>query len=64
MNQAYLNLVSKLVSDEGITKRKVAELSDIPVSTLNVWLSKAEEAPSLIGRVFDEETTTTNVFLK
>lgn len=62
VNQAYLNLTSRLVSEEGITKRKIAELSDIPVSTLNVWLSKSEEAPSLINRVFDEETTTTKVF--
>jgi hypothetical protein len=62
VNQAYLNLASRLVADEGITKRKVAELSDIPVSTLNVWLSKSEDAPSLIDRVFVEETTTTKVF--
>ncbi|MDI9395797.1 MAG: hypothetical protein QM426_10485 [Euryarchaeota archaeon] len=61
VNQAYLNLASRLV-DEGQTKKRIAELSDIPVSTLNVWLSKSEEAPSLISRIQGDENNNKKFF--
>lgn len=63
VNQAYLNLASRLIDEEKVTKTKVASLSDIPVSTLNVWLSKSEEAEGWISRVSSEETTTNNFFV-
>lgn len=62
VNSAYLNLVSRLIDEEKVTKTKIATLSGIPVSTLNVWLGKAEEAESWINRVSTEATTTTNFF--
>lgn len=62
VNSAYLNLVSRLIDEDKVTKTKIATLSGIPVSTLNVWLGKAEEAESWINRVSTEATTTTNFF--
>ncbi|MDP4225227.1 MAG: hypothetical protein Q8910_02460 [Bacteroidota bacterium] len=61
VNSAYLNLTSRLI-DEKVTKTKIAAMSGIPVSTLNVWLGKAEEAESWINRVSTEATTTTTFF--
>ena len=60
VNQAYLNLASRLITEEKITKTKIASLSDIPVSTLNLWLGKAEEAEDWISRVSSEETAANN----
>lgn len=62
VNSAYLSLTSRLI-DEKVTKTKIAAFSGIPVSTLNVWLGKAEEAESWINRV-SSEGTTTNVFFE
>ncbi len=62
VNSAYLNLASRLIDEEKVTKIRVASLSGIPVSTLNVWLGKAEEAEGWINRVSSEETTTNNFF--
>jgi hypothetical protein len=62
VNSAFLNLASRLIDEEKVTKVKVASLSGVPVSTLNVWLGKAEEAEGWINRVSTEETTTTNFF--
>lgn len=61
VNQAYLNLASRLITEEKVTKTKIASLSDIPVSTLNLWLGKAEEAEDWISRVSSEETAANNV---
>lgn len=61
-NLAFLNLASRLIEDEKMTRRRIAELADIPVSTLAVWLSKREDAPTMVSRVMGEETTT-NFFL-
>lgn len=61
VNKAYVSLASRLIEDK-ITKTKIASYSDIPVSTLNVWLSKSEEAEELINRVSFEPTTTKNFF--
>ena len=62
VNSAFLNLASRLIDEEKVTKVKVASLSGVPVSTLNVWLGKAEEAEGWINRVSSVETTTTNFF--
>lgn len=62
VNVAFLNLASRLTEEEKVTKKRIAELADIPVSTLNVWLSKAEGAQDLQNRVTEEETTTNNFF--
>lgn len=62
VNSAYLNLASRLIDEEKVTKLKVASLSGVPVSTLNVWLGKAEEAEAWINRIPSEETTTNNFF--
>lgn len=51
VNISYLNLVTKLIEEDKFKKNKIANLSDIPVSTLNVWLSKREEAGSMINRI-------------
>lgn len=59
VNTAYLNLASKLIEEDKITKSKIASYSDIPVSTLNVWLSKAESAGEWGKRVSEVPTTTT-----
>lgn len=61
VNQAYINLASGLIQEK-ISKTKIASLSDIPVSTLNVWLSKSEEAEEFKNRVSLEPTTTKNFF--
>nr|CAH2570339.1 similar to protein 16 from Haloarcula hispanica virus 1 [uncultured archaeal virus] len=62
VNSAYLNLTSRLIDEEKVSKTKIASLSGIPVSTLNVWLSKSEEAEGWISRVSAIETTTNNLF--
>ena len=62
VNSAFLNLASRLIDEEKVTKIKVASLSGIPVSTLNVWLGKAEEVEGWINRVSSEETTINNFF--
>jgi hypothetical protein len=59
-NLAFVNLASRLIEEEKITKTKIASLADIPVSTLNVWLGKAEDAECLINRVSSSATTTNN----
>lgn len=59
VNEAYVKLASGLI-EEKVTKTKIADLSDIPVSTLNLWLSKSEEAQELSNRVFIEPTTAEN----
>lgn len=62
VNSAYLNLTSRLIDEEKITKTKIAALSGIPVTTLNTWLGKTEEAENWINRVSTEATTTTTFF--
>jgi hypothetical protein len=57
VNESYLNLASNLINEK-FTKKKIAALSDIPVSTLNFWLSRAGEAAELQSRVSAKETTT------
>jgi hypothetical protein len=61
VNQAYISLASGLIDDK-ITKTKIAELSGIPVSTLNVWISKSEDAEEWGRRILEPSTTTTNFF--
>lgn len=51
MDTAYLSLVSKMILEDHIPKNKIASMSDIPVSTLNVWLEKREELGSYKERV-------------
>lgn len=58
VNQAYLSLVSRLI-EEGVTKAHIAELSNIPVSTLNRWNGKEEEADDWAKRILGNETTAT-----
>jgi len=62
VNSAFLNLASRLIDEEKVTKTKVASLACVPVSTLNVWLGKAEEAEGWVNRVSAVETTTNNFF--
>lgn len=61
VNQAYISLASRLIEDK-VTKTKIAEFSGIPVSTLNVWLGKSEDAEEWTRRVLEPSTTTTNFF--
>ena len=62
MNTAFLDLVVKLIEEDKKSKALIAKYADIPVSTLNVWLSKAEEIHSFESRVLPEETTTKTFF--
>lgn len=62
VNSAYLNLTSRLIDEEKVTKTKIAALSGIPVSTLNIWLSKTEDAENWVNRISTEATTTTTFF--
>lgn len=61
VNESFLKLALGLLN-ENMTKSKIASLADIPVSTLNVWLSKEEEAQELINRISLEPTTTKKFF--
>jgi len=61
VNQAYLSLASRLIEDK-VTKTKIAEFSGVPVSTLNVWLGKSEDAEEWARRILEPSTTTTNFF--
>jgi len=61
VNQAYISLASRLIEDK-VTKTKIAEFSGIPVSTLNVWLGKSEDAEEWAKRILEPSTTTTNFF--
>lgn len=65
-NMAFINLATRLINDEKITKTKIANFANIPVSTLNVWIGKKEEAGSFMDRVYSvpAPTPTTKNFLK
>lgn len=52
INKSFINLASNLITEEHITKAKIANLADIPVSTLSVWLGKAAEAEDFIDRIY------------
>lgn len=65
VNKSFINLANKLISEEHITKAKIANFADIPVSTLNVWLGKETEAGIFIDRLSSSpglQTTTKKIF--
>lgn len=65
VNMSFINLATKLITEDKITKTKIANYAEIPVSTLNVWIGKAEEAGSFMERVSSSPAptpTTKNFF--
>ncbi len=59
VNQTFLTLVNKLI-DEGVSKSRIAGLAEIPVSTLNGWLGRSDDADDWAKRILTDEPTATS----